>query len=75
MISFCRNGLGSQVGTGKVGVAGQGEAGLTIDQKADLGDARQVGVERGANGQDGKGLGLKARGMAGSKGSGEVDDG
>ena len=75
MCSFCRNGVGGEVGAEEVGMAGEGGAGLAIDHESDLGDAGQIGVERGADGEHGEGLGFKAGGMAGGEGSGEVDDG
>ncbi len=56
-------------------MAGEGGALLAVDEEADLGDAGQVGVEGGADGEDGERFGLKAGGVAGGKGAGEVDDG
>ena len=69
------DGVGGEVGAGEVGVAGEGGARLAVDEEADLGDAGQIGVQRGADGEHGEGLGFKARGVAGGKGAGEVDDG
>ena len=62
------HGVGGQVGAGQVGMAGEGGAWLAVDQEADLGDAGQVGVERGADGEHGEGFGFKAGGMAGGEG-------
>ena len=75
MGSFGGRGVGGEVGAGEVGVAGEGGAGLAVDEEADLGDAGKVGVEGGADGEDGEGFGFKAGGVAGGEGAGEVDDG
>jgi hypothetical protein len=56
-------------------VAGEGRAGLAVDEETNLGDAGQVGAEGGADGEDGEGLGFEAGGMAGGEGAGEIDDG
>ena len=64
-----------EVGAGQVGVTGEGGAGLAVDEETDLCDAGQIGVERGADGEDGEGLGCKSRRMAVGKCAGEVDDG
>ncbi len=59
MNSFRGDGVGGEVGAGEVGVAGEGCAGQAVDQEADLGDSGQIGVERGADGENGEGFGLK----------------
>ena len=74
-VSFGWCGFGGEVGAGEVGVAGEGGPRLAIDQESYLGDAGQVGAQRGADGEHGQGFGFKARGMAGDEGAGEVDDG
>jgi hypothetical protein len=75
MGSFGGDGVGGEVSAHEVGVSSEVGAGLAVDEEADLGDAGQVGVERGADGEHSEGLGLEAGGVAGDEGSGEVDDG
>ena len=56
-------------------MAGESCTRLAVNQKAYLGYARQVGMERGADGKNGQGLGFKTRGVRRGEGSSEVDDG
>ena len=58
MGTFGGHGVGGEVGAGEVGVSGEGGAGLAVDQETDLGDAGQIGVERGADGEHGEGFGF-----------------
>jgi len=75
MSSFGRQGVGGQIGAGQVGVAREGCALNSVHQKAYLGDAGQVGAQRGADGEHGEGFGLDARGVAGRKAACQIDDG
>jgi len=56
-------------------VAGQGVAGLAIDQEADLGQLREGGVEGADDGVDRQVFDGDAGGVGGDEGSVEVDDG
>ena len=69
------DGIGVEIGAGKVGMAGEGGSWLAVDEEADLGDAGQVGVEGAADGEHGEILGLKAGGVGGDESAGEVDYG
>ena len=69
------DGIGIEIGAGEVSVAGQGGAGLTVDEEADLGDAGQVGVEGSADGKHGEIFSLKAGRVGGDESAGEVDNG
>jgi len=64
-----------EVGAGQVGVTGEGGAGLAVDEETDLCDAGQIGVERGADGEDGEGFDFESGWVAVCKCAGEVDDG
>jgi hypothetical protein len=74
----CAPSVGTASAAGRCGSGRRGRrvgARLAIDQEADLRDARQVGVERAADGKHGQRFGFKAGGMARGEGAGEVDDG
>ena len=68
-------GVDDGVGAEEVGVAGEGVAGLAVDQEADLFDAREVGVEGADDGFDGEVLELDAGGVVVGEGAVEIDDG
>jgi hypothetical protein len=73
--SLLRGSIDGKVDVTQVGVAGEGGAGLAVHKETNLGDAREVGVEGSADGEDGEGLGFKAGRVACGEGWGEVDDG
>jgi hypothetical protein len=75
MVPCRRHGVGGEAVAGEVGVAGEGRAGLAVDQKADLCDAGKIGMEGGADGEYGECLGFKAGGVARRECAGEVYDG
>ncbi len=73
MDRFC--GVLDGIGTGKVGVAVEGLAGLAVDEKADLFDVAEVGLQSGDERAEGEVLCLDAGGVCVGEGLGEVDDG
>ena len=56
-------------------MAGEGFAGLAVDEEADLGDAREGGVEGADDGEEGEGFDLDAGGVVVGEGAAEIDDG
>ena len=56
-------GVARGVGAEEVGVAGEGFAGLAVDEEADLLDLREVGVEGADDGEQGEVLDLDAGGV------------
>ena len=68
-------GVGGGVGAEEVGVAGEGVAGLAVDEEADLGDLGEGGVEGADDGVEGEGFDLDAGGVVVDEGAAEVDDG
>ncbi len=69
MCMQCRCGIG----VGEVGVAGQGFAGLAVDEETDLGEIGEGGVQGADDGLEGESLGEDAGGMIGGEGFVEVD--
>ena len=68
-------GVAGGVGAEQVGVAGEGFAGLAVDQETDLLDLRDVGVERADDGEKGEGFDFDAGGVGVDEAAAEVDDG
>src|SRR5580700_1600751 len=68
-------GVSRGVGAEEVGVAGEGFAGLAVDEEADLLDLREVGVEGANHGEQGEVFNLDAGGMLADESAAEVDDG
>lgn len=64
-----------QVGSGEISMAGEGGAGLAVDEEANLRDGGDVGVEGLDDGEQGESFGLDAGGLGLGKGSVEVDHG
>ena len=56
-------------------MAGEGFAGLAVDEEADLLDLREVGVEGADHGEQGEGFDLDAGGVLIDEAAAEVDDG
>src|ERR1700761_4445160 len=68
-------GISRGVSAEEVGVAGEGFAGLAIDEEADLLDLREVGVERADHGEQGEVFDFDAGGMLADEAAAEIDDG
>ena len=56
-------------------MAGEGVAGLTVDEKTDLFDLGEIGVEGAEDGVEGKGFGFDPGGVAVDEVAAEIDDG
>ena len=68
-------GVAGGVGAEEIGVAGEGFAGLAVDEEANLFDLGEVGVEGSDDGLEGEGFDFDAGGMGVGEGGAEVDDG
>src|SRR5580698_2626893 len=68
-------GVSRGIGAQEVGVAGEGFAGLAVDEEANLLDLREVGVEGADHGEEGEVFDLDAGGMLPNEAAAEVDDG
>ena len=66
------HGVGDVVGVGQVGVAGEGVAGLAVDEESDLDDLGEVGVEGGDDGSERQVFGFYAGGVSVGEGFGQV---
>src|ERR1700744_5351498 len=56
-------GVARGISAGEIGVAGEGFAGLAVDEEADLLDLREVGVEGADHGEQRESFDFDARGM------------
>src|ERR1700754_3084743 len=68
-------GVAGGIGAEEVGVAGEGFAGLAVDEEPDLLDLREVGVEGADHGEQGEGFDFDAGGMLADEAAAEIDDG
>jgi hypothetical protein len=70
-----RGGVFRAIVVEEVGVTGEGVVGLAVDEKSDLRNLRQSGVEGADDGLDGEGFDLDAGGVVGDEGAAKIDDG
>ena len=63
-----------QISAHQAGMAGEGRAGLAVDEEADFGDGRKVFVQGLDDGEQGEGFRLDAGGLRVGEGRVEVDD-